>query len=142
MWDDPRRVLGVEPTASPAEVRRAYRLLVRQHHPDAGGSAEQFKQIHAAYIRLISATNPPAATGTESGSLRVVYGTRSYTSGYLVWRRLLRPKIIWTRGRIRLAVPLVLAAALPAIGWSINPTATVLCGAGFVVSGQIRLSGF
>lgn len=43
MWDDPRRVLGVEPTASLAEVRRAYRQLAMQHHPDAGGSAEQFK---------------------------------------------------------------------------------------------------
>jgi len=141
MWDDPRRVLGVEPAASLAEVRRAYRHLAMQHHPDAGGSAEQFKQIHSAYLRLISASKPPSRAGEEGDRLRVVYGTRSYARGYLVWRRILRPRIVWTRGRIRLAVPLVLAAALPAIGWSISPTATLLCGAGFVVSGQIRLSG-
>ncbi|MBT9177177.1 MAG: Chaperone protein DnaJ [Firmicutes bacterium] len=142
MWDDPRRVLGMGPAAPPSEVRRAYKRLVMQHHPDAGGNAEHFKQIHSAYIRLISAADSPPLTDEDGARLRVVYGTRSYAPGYLVWRKLLRPRIVWTRGRVRLAIPWVVAVVLPAVGWSISPTATVLCGAGFVVSGQIRLSGF
>ncbi len=64
-----------------------------QHHPDVGGNAEHFKQIHSAYIRLISAADSLPLAGEEGSRLRVVYGTRSYASGYLVWRKLLRPRI-------------------------------------------------
>ncbi|WDR03842.1 DnaJ domain-containing protein [Devosia algicola] len=31
---DPYMVLGLSPDADPAEVRRVYRLLVAEHHPD------------------------------------------------------------------------------------------------------------
>ncbi len=42
-------VLGVSQTASPDDVRAAYRGLVRQHHPDAGGDPEKFLAIQRAY---------------------------------------------------------------------------------------------
>ena len=45
-------ILGVSRTASPDEVKKAYRKLARQHHPDVNGSddaAERFKEISAAY---------------------------------------------------------------------------------------------
>ena len=142
MYEDSRRVLGVGATAPVAEIRRAYRRLVRTHHPDAGGNPEDFKAIHTAYIRLIARDEPPHLVNGGDARVRVVYGTRSYGGAYLVWRRLFRPQIVWTRGRVRLAIPWMLAVALPAVGWSISPTATVLCSAGFVVSGQIRLNGF
>jgi molecular chaperone DnaJ len=46
-------VLGVERTASPDEIKRAYRRLAMDHHPDRNpndpGSEEKFKQATEAY---------------------------------------------------------------------------------------------
>jgi molecular chaperone DnaJ len=43
-------VLGVGKSASKDEIRRAYRRLAQQHHPDkGGGEAEKFKEINEAY---------------------------------------------------------------------------------------------
>ena len=47
-----RDTLGVSAEASPAEIRTAYRRLARVHHPDAGGDAEQFSKVAAAYELL------------------------------------------------------------------------------------------
>src|SRR6056300_983681 len=41
--------LGVDRTASPEVIKKAYRKLASKHHPDKGGDAEQFKQIQQAY---------------------------------------------------------------------------------------------
>jgi hypothetical protein len=42
-------ILGLEPGASLGEVEHAYRRLVREHHPDAGGSHEDAVRIIAAH---------------------------------------------------------------------------------------------
>jgi molecular chaperone DnaJ len=46
-------VLGVAKNASQSEIRKAYRKLAQQHHPDARGgdpqAEERFKEISAAY---------------------------------------------------------------------------------------------
>jgi len=42
------RVLGVEPDASPAEVKAAYRERLKEVHPDHGGSEEAFKRVQRA----------------------------------------------------------------------------------------------
>jgi curved DNA-binding protein CbpA len=44
--------LGVSPQASAEEIKKAYRKLSMQHHPDKGGDAEQFKKISEAYSIL------------------------------------------------------------------------------------------
>jgi molecular chaperone DnaJ len=44
------KVLGVSETATESEIRRAYRKLAKEHHPDAHpGSEDRFKEISAAY---------------------------------------------------------------------------------------------
>jgi len=42
-------LLGVSPEASREEIRRAYRQLARQHHPDRGGDTSTFQAISAAH---------------------------------------------------------------------------------------------
>lgn len=72
--DDPFSVLGVHREASPEEIRRAYRRLAMQWHPDRNPSdrAEaEFKRVHAAYqlfldpqrlAEWLQTQAPPSAT--------------------------------------------------------------------------------
>lgn len=48
----PYEVLGVSASASQEELRRAYRLLLRQTHPDTGGSAVRFHAVQLAWERI------------------------------------------------------------------------------------------
>lgn len=50
---DALRTLGLQNSASFDDVRQRYRLLAKHYHPDTGGNAEQFIQIHAAYTSVI-----------------------------------------------------------------------------------------
>lgn len=42
-------VLGVEETATQEEIKKAYRKLAKENHPDKGGDEDKFKQISGAY---------------------------------------------------------------------------------------------
>jgi DnaJ-class molecular chaperone len=44
--------LGVARTASADEIKRAFRKLASQHHPDKGGDTKKFQEIQAAYDTL------------------------------------------------------------------------------------------
>ena len=52
---DPYGVLGLPRDASQDEVKRAYRRLAKQHHPDATGgrTLARFLEIQAAYEQLV-----------------------------------------------------------------------------------------
>ncbi|WP_114993190.1 J domain-containing protein [Synechococcus sp. UW179A] len=55
---DPRfaalAVLGLKTNASQEEIKQAFRTLVKQHHPDLGGSADAFRRVNDAYQLLMA----------------------------------------------------------------------------------------
>ena len=69
---DAYRTLGLEPGASTAEIKRAYRLLAKAFHPDSAGEAAlpRFLAIHEAYDRLktgrvVGGAKPARAAAAE-----------------------------------------------------------------------------
>jgi len=48
--------LGIRPTATEDEIKKAYRSLARKQHPDKGGDEEQFKLLNEAYSVLSDAS--------------------------------------------------------------------------------------
>jgi DnaJ-class molecular chaperone len=45
-------ILGVAKDAKPDEIKKAYRKLASQHHPDKGGDKTKFQEIQSAYDTL------------------------------------------------------------------------------------------
>jgi len=48
------KVLGVEQTATRAEIKKAFGRLAKIHHPDKGGDEEYFKVLKHAYEILVN----------------------------------------------------------------------------------------
>ncbi|KKN82057.1 hypothetical protein LCGC14_0313240 [marine sediment metagenome] len=47
------KVLGITTaTASPTEIRTAYREAARRHHPDLGGTEKKMQEVNAAFDAL------------------------------------------------------------------------------------------
>jgi len=42
-------ILGVREDSTPEQIKKAYRKLSKEHHPDMGGDTEKFKNISEAY---------------------------------------------------------------------------------------------
>lgn len=46
-------ILGLPPNATPQQIKRRYRVLAKQHHPDRGGDQLHMQRIIAAYTLLM-----------------------------------------------------------------------------------------
>ena len=67
--------LGVSETASDAEIKKAFRKLAGEHHPDKGGNENKFKEINEAYDTIKSTQKRQ-----EYDAMRK-YGQRNFGSG-------------------------------------------------------------
>ncbi len=83
MMDDPYKVLGVSPNASDEEIKKAYRRLAKQYHPDRNPgdreAAKKMQQINDAYDRI---KNPEKSRQSQSQSSYGGYGGYSGYGGY------------------------------------------------------------
>jgi len=82
------QTLGVDRNATPDEIKRAYRKLASQHHPDKGGDKTKFQEIQSAYDTLSNPQkrsmhdSPQSPFGNMGGqgfnfeSIFDVFGTR------------------------------------------------------------------
>ncbi|HWB49654.1 MAG TPA: J domain-containing protein [Stellaceae bacterium] len=93
MAQTPYEILGVKPDASPDEMRKAYRKLAKQLHPDLNpGKPEaeaRFKAVTAAYDLLSDADKRARYDRgeiDESGAERPQYSYRPHAEGAHGWK--------------------------------------------------------
>ena len=86
--NDPYSVLGVSPSASDEEVKKAYRELARKYHPDnyqnnplADLAEEKMKEINEAYDQITKQRAGGGSSGSYGGSYQSAYQS-SYQGGY------------------------------------------------------------
>lgn len=87
MMTDPYEVLGVSRDASTEEIKKAYRKLSRQYHPDANinnpkkaEAEEKFKQVQQAYKQIMEEKENGGSSYSQGG-YGGSYGN-PYGSGY------------------------------------------------------------
>lgn len=82
MMDDPYKVLGVSPDASDEEIKKAYRRLAKEYHPDRNPgdkeAAKKMQRINDAYDRI---KNPEKARQSQQSQGYGGYGGYGY-GGY------------------------------------------------------------
>ena len=62
--DNPYWVLGVDENADKDTIKKAYRKLAKEYHPDKGGDINKFNAINKAYQQLLAAWYEPFAEGS------------------------------------------------------------------------------
>lgn len=60
-------ILGVSPEASDAEIKKAYRLVAMQCHPDKGGDKAEFQELHEAYEKIMEQRRSSANLAKSGG---------------------------------------------------------------------------
>ena len=73
---EPHVVLGIEPTASPTQIKAAWRKLARQHHPDLTGddpeasrvATREMAEINEAYASMTRRGYGPRSEAASDGS--------------------------------------------------------------------------
>lgn len=105
MTKDYYKILGVDKKASTDEIKKAYKKLAMQHHPDRGGDENVFKEINEAHEILKDNTkrsnydiygDPNGQPGFKSGNNG---GWAHRSSGRVNIEELLRKAGMFHRGR-------------------------------------------
>lgn len=65
--EDPFAILGIEPTADEQTIRRAWRRLARECHPDTGGTVAAMQAANLALERALACARLGPTGGPSSG---------------------------------------------------------------------------
>ena len=86
MIEDPYKVLGVSPDASDEEIKKAYRKLAKQYHPDLNPgdpvAAKKMQQVNAAYEQIKNPEKAQPNSGSQGS-----YGGYGYDPFGGAWQR-------------------------------------------------------
>lgn len=141
------RILQLSGTANGDDIKRAYRRLAREHHPDHGGDSATFHRLRQAYERLVDADDPPAIVPGRPSRPHAGYADPTHADlGSIDWdadpgegeRRLQRDEVaVWLAadgpGPVR---PLVATSRAP--GSKANRVARMLADE---VTTRLRIAG-
>jgi len=89
---DPWKVLEIQPTNDPAEIKKAYRILVQKYHPDKARTPEKerkytvrFVEIREAYEAALQYARHQAATPREAAASSVPSSPIGGTAPWQEW---------------------------------------------------------
>ena len=66
---------GLPADATPDEVKRRWRELAQQNHPDHGGDPVKFQALHKEYRRLLEIAEEPRSCHRCGGSGKIKAGS-------------------------------------------------------------------
>lgn len=122
MSKDYHKILGISKDASEEDIKKAYRKLAMEHHPDRGGDEEKFKEIKSAYEALTDPQPEPHDSYNHSGNSMddVLRAFHAHMQAQLVPRITINVKLndAFNGGKLNLRifdriVPYALKAGLP-----------------------------
>jgi curved DNA-binding protein len=76
--NDHYQILGLQPNATPDQIKKAYRSMAMKHHPDRGGDQAKFKDISVAYDTLSDPQKKAEYDQLRTGGPQVKFTTGGF----------------------------------------------------------------
>lgn len=81
---DPYKILGIPPTSTPEEAKKAYHKLALRFHPDAAeGNKERFQAVQEAHEAIKGGWSPGQSSSEQASGGEEGAGGRRYKSTYV-----------------------------------------------------------
>ena len=71
-------ILGVDKNADEQTIKKAYKRLAMQHHPDKGGDENKFKEINEAYATLSNPQKKAQYDNPHAGGFGFSHGSQGF----------------------------------------------------------------
>lgn len=117
--------LEVSPNASAEEIKRAYRRLAIQYHPDKGGSNDDFLRIQTAYDTLSDSEKRAQYDSQSSNPFNNFFASFNFHTMFSAINKVLRPRLKLATKREKFT--LTIQQALEGTDCTIQKTLTRLC---------------